>query len=280
MHINMKKSLVLISLFFLSCFTLEAKEYKSLELPRIQVVPIQDSQSGGQYELYIKLPESYSKDNGKEYPVIYTTDAMWHIEILSGSAEFVIENAILVGVSWQKDMEDEHEFASRFQDYTFIESKTSKYKRGQADNHITFIRNDVINYVESNYQVDPDNNTYFGYSLGGAFGAYILLTQPDIFKNYILGSPAFGEKSLKYINDITPTSVLKQKKENTNVFISYGELETELGKKAEKFVAKLKNSHYPNFLLKQEVIKSSDHGRAFPMTAVSSMYWLSDVDNN
>lgn len=226
---NMKKNLALIGLCLMSFSALEAKQYKSLALPNIHVVPIQDTQSGGQYELYIKLPEGYSKDQskekGKKYPVIYTTDAMWHIEILSGSAEYIVEDAILVGISWQKDAKVAEDHYSRNWDYTFTKSQSSKYKSGEANNHIKFIRNDVIKFVDNTYQTDPAQRTYFGYSLGAAFGAYILLTEPALFKNYILGSPAFGKKSIEYITEIASNPALEQKKSTTNVFISYGELE-------------------------------------------------------
>ena len=63
----------------------------NLELPRIEVIPIKDTKTDRQYELYIKLPEGYSEDNNMAYPVIYYTDAMWHVEILSGSAEYIME---------------------------------------------------------------------------------------------------------------------------------------------------------------------------------------------
>jgi len=261
----------------LSSKGINANEYKSLVLPKIQVVPIQDTKSDKQYELYIKLPERYSKESGKKYPVIYTTDAKWHIEILSGSAEFIVEDIILVGISWQKGLQEKNEAASRNWDYTFVDSPN--YRAGEANNHVAFIRNDVINFVENTYQVDSNRRTYFGYSLGGAFGAYILLTQPDTFKNYIIGSPAFGTKSLQAITELASNSALKDQALRTNVFISYGELETTLGEKAEKFITKIKSSNYPNLSLQQEVIKSSDHGRAFPMTTVYSMHWLSDLDN-
>jgi predicted alpha/beta superfamily hydrolase len=118
---NLKKSLFLVVMFLLPFIAVEANEQKSLELPGIQVIPIQDTKSDRQYELYIKLPEGYPKDNDVKYPVIYITDAKWHIEILSGSTEHVVENAILVGISWQKG---ESPALSRHRDYTFMKSRT------------------------------------------------------------------------------------------------------------------------------------------------------------
>jgi len=87
---NLKKSLILVVMFLLPFLTIEAGETSDLTLPRIQVVPIKDTQADRQYELYIKLPEGYTKNKDKNYPVIYFTDADTHIELLSGT-EFLME---------------------------------------------------------------------------------------------------------------------------------------------------------------------------------------------
>lgn len=262
------------------CSTLvNAYEYKSLMLPKIKVVPIEDSKTGRQYELYTKLPDSYEKIPEKKHPVIYITDAMWHLEILSGSAEYVIEGAILIGISWQKGLDAERKHASRFQDYTLVPSNNpkAKYNRGQASNHLTFIRNDVIKYLENNYRADPNARTYFGYSLGGEFGAYILMSQPDSFKNYILGSPTVSEMEAEYIFSFEPKGSKEHKDLDVNLYVSYGELEAKLAKNAEEFLATLRSRNYPNLSIEQGLIKNADHGKAFPMTAVRIMYWLSSV---
>ncbi len=251
-----------------------------LELPRIKVIPITETKTGRHYDLYVKLPEGYSENNGKKHPVIYYTDAMWHVEILSGSAEYIMEDAILVGISWQKDIDenlkkDTGEHVSRYRDYSIKKSSNeehqTKYQFGQANNHLNFIRNDVIKYVENNYQTDENNRTYFGYSMGGEFGTYTLLAQPDTFKNYILGSPSLH-------NDIPLLSELmfKHKKLNANVFISYGSLEKELGSSVEKLIRMLKSRNDTSLFLKHVVIEGS-HQTAFPMTGVRGMHWLSDL---
>ena len=90
---NMKKSLILVFLFLLSFTSVKASEQKSYEIPRTEVIPIKDTQSNRQYELYIKLPEDYGKNSDKKYPVIYFTDAVWHIELLSAVTEYQMEDA-------------------------------------------------------------------------------------------------------------------------------------------------------------------------------------------
>lgn len=131
----------------------------------------------------------------------------------------------------------------RARDYSISKSSNSerqaKYQFGQADNHLTFIRNDVIQFIESNYRTNPSNRTYFGFSLGGLyqlvlFGTYALMTHPDTFKNYILGSPSLW-RDIPLLFSLENAS-LKTKALDINLFISYGELEKELSVHVEDFI--------------------------------------------
>ena len=69
-------------------------KHTNLEFPNIQVIPIDDTKTKRQYELYIKLPKGYAEHSEAKYPVLYFTDAMWHIEILSGSTEYLMSNLL------------------------------------------------------------------------------------------------------------------------------------------------------------------------------------------
>ena len=263
---------------------IQAGEQNPYEIPKSQVIPIKDSESGGQYELYIKLPEGYSENSDTRYPVIYFTDAVWHIEMLSASTAYLMEDSILVGISWQIDMQEElvkerGEHVSRFRDYSLLESsnaeRQAKYQFGKASHHLAFIRNEVIKYVENNFRTDTDNRTYFGYSLGGVFGAYVLIAQPDTFKNYVLGSPSL-RGDIPYLSELESKSEKKRKAMNSNVFISYGSSEKELAEYADKFIALLKNRNDKSISLEHAVIEGT-HQTAFPTTAVRSVTWLSNL---
>ncbi|MEM9000405.1 MAG: alpha/beta hydrolase-fold protein [Bacteroidota bacterium] len=255
-------------------------ERSSLALPKIQVIPIKDTKNDRQYELYVKLPEDYAENSDKKYPVIYYTDAMWHVELLSGATEYIMEEAILVGISWEKDLtSDVGPHVSRYRDYSMRASSNpehqKKYQFGQADDHLAFLRNDVIPYVEDNYSTDAERRTYFGYSLSGEFGVYILLTQPDTFKNYILGSPSLkGE--IPHVAELESAS--RHKDLNANVFVSYGTLEKESGEHIDEFVALLKSRNDQHVTLQYEIIDGS-HQTAFPMTVVRSIAWLSKIND-
>ena len=131
--------------------------------------------------------------------------------------------------------------------------------------------------IEKNYRTAPDKRTYFGYSAGGLFGAYILMAQPDTFKNYIIGSPSlWGD--IPTLAEIDANSAAKRKGLNANVFISYGTLEKELGKHVEEFITLLKNKDDKSLSLKHVVIEG-EHGTAFPLTGVRGVTWLSTLIN-
>ena len=266
----------------------ENKEWPSLEASHFKVIPIEDKASAKAYELYIKLPNNYSKDSNKSYPVIYFTDALWHLEILSAATEYMLEDVILVGISWQKDIDKDlkdevGEHVSRFRDYSMQQSKKpeiqNKYQLGQANNHLDFIRNNVITYVERNYRADSNSRTYFGYSLGGEFGSYILLSKPHTFNNYILGSPSI-KTEVSFLSDLNAKLDSLASDQNhslhANVFLSYGAEESEMVEPIQEFIAVLKGRRDAGLSLQKEVVEGN-HQTAFPMTAIRSITWLSSI---
>ncbi|EAR01400.1 serine hydrolase [Maribacter sp. HTCC2170] len=287
-------SLVILFLAIINIgFAQENSEISSLVLPQIQVVPIKDSQTERNYELYIELPEDYAKDPNKRYPVLYYTDAMWHLEMLSGATAYLLEDVILVGISWQLDINEELKnergtHVSRFRDYSISKHSKpevqEKYQMGQANNHVDFIRNDVMKYVDATYRTNPNSRTYFGYSLGGEFGAYILMSQPDTFNNYILGSPTVrGE--VDYLTELNTKfgpfeASNKNSSLNANVFITYGSLEEEKVIEPIDAFIKLLNDRRDNGLSVLKEVITGTHGTAFPTTAVRGVAWLSSLMNH
>lgn len=249
-------------------------------MPRTEVLPITQSDTDRQYELYIKLPEDYADKADENYPVIYTTDAEVHMDMLSGATEFLMPDVILVGISYQLNLGDERANASRFRDYSVTEYNDpdiqARFQGGQAGRHLDFIRNDVMPYVETRYRTIPDEHAYFGYSLGAAFGAYILFAQPDTFKHYILGSPAFGQSSLQYVDDLEAKTAPTHDAMNVNVFVSLGELEEDAVESVDRFMQVLRRRDPSNMALTGlEIIDNSNHSTAFPETVIRSVRWLS-----
>lgn len=272
---------------WLSNSVVVASEPAALTLPKIQVLPIEASESNKQYELYIKLPESYTEETDKTFPVIYFTDALWHVEILSGATEYMMEDVILVGISWQKDISEDVKqqygaHFSRFGDYSFKKRTNPNHPKiefGQAPNHLAFIRDDVFKYVEKNYRTQPDNRTYFGFSAGGIFGTYVLMAEPDTFKNYILGSPSVWNSAPELF--ALANASLNSKKSAINIFVSYGDLEDKLIPTVDNFLKQFRDKKYEGVSsIKQVVIESVGHGDSFPQMGVKSIAWLASLNEN
>ena len=272
----MNKFLIYAFLCLLFSATTLASEYLSYEMPNTQVIPLKDTQTNKQYELYIKLPDDYGVSESEEYSVIYFTDAVWHIDVLSAATAFLLEDVILVGISWQKNSEqalvqEYGEHVSRFTDYSFWTKSNPDHPKlvfGQANNHLQFIRSQVIPFVENNFLTNA-SNTYFGYSLGGLFGAHTLLTQPDTFDNYILGSPSVQLLSQEDSQIKTSTRMIK-----ANILLTNGSEEVERGEHIQSFIAKLQGKQN-KALNVEHIVIDGDHQSAFPETAIESIKWLS-----
>ena len=260
----------------------------ALEISNFQVFPIKDSATERNYELYVKLPESYTAKTEVKYPVLYTTDAIWHLEILSAATEYILEDIILVGISWQKDanaaLKEKHgAHVSRFWDYSMQPSDKKeiqeKYNLGQASRYLDFIQNDVMPYVETHFRADTQSRTYFGYSLGGQFGTYTLMTRPDTFHNYVIGSPSI-KTEIDFLTTLNTQfdSIAKEKNKNlnANVFLSRGTLETEMEEPIEA-LTKLLNGRRDSGLSLQSKVIVGNHQSAFPMTAVRGVSWLATI---
>jgi predicted alpha/beta superfamily hydrolase len=62
---------------------------------------------------------------------------------------------------------------------------------GGAEPFRQFIEHELIPFIDEHYETIPGDRTYFGHSGGGLFGLFTLLTEPQLFKSYVLSSPSF-----------------------------------------------------------------------------------------
>ena len=264
---------VFVGILVISCAGMANAE--PLQLPAIQVLPLLDSQSGRSYELYVKVPEDYDARGSVGHPVIYVADAMWHIELISGSLEYLVDDAILVGVSWDTDIPVQQ---SRMRDYMPTKYLGDyEHATGEAESHRDFFERDVFAYIEANFRVDPARRTFFGYSASGTFGAFMLLSKPDMFESYLLGAPAtlFDGGLLHEDSSIAETT---QNAIEANVFIAVGEDDSPGNVANAKGLADyLRGKMSRNSKLEFQIVPAANHGKAFPAVTIQSLYWLSGI---
>tara|TARA_Y100000588_G_C13685253_1_gene682099 strand:+ start:138 stop:503 length:366 start_codon:yes stop_codon:yes gene_type:complete len=116
-----------------------------------------------------------------------------------------------------------------------------------------------------------------GNSLGGLFGAYVFLTKPSMFNNYVLGSPSV------WFNDYDILKVKSKRNLNTHkIFIAVGAKETleldsprhDMVNGAKKLESMLSEGQFPNIKVKLLTVEGANHETAFPTTAIQGLYWL------
>lgn len=140
--------------------------------------------------IYVNLPENYETDSGTQWDVIYVTDGEWNTESTTFIHSFArFENffphAIIIGIP------NTYIGGENQRDRDFLPVHMEHFPlSGKADNFLEFFKSDLIPFVDGKYTAN-ENRTLLGHSFGGVFTMYALLSQPDLFENYIATDPPF-----------------------------------------------------------------------------------------
>lgn len=130
----------------------------------------------------VVLPKGY--EAGKKYDVIYVLDGDWNTKLLSdveqllGGEGRIPHNIIVSILNTDRDRD--------FLPTHNVSNKTS----GGADKFLSFMKDELIPYINKAYPSDG-SNTLFGHSFGGVFVTYALLTEPQTFESYIAADPSY-----------------------------------------------------------------------------------------
>jgi len=103
---------------------------------------------------------------------------------------------------------------------------------GGADAFLRFIRAELTPWVERHHLGGPAESIYFGHSLGGLFGTYVMLSEPSSFDHYIIGSPSLWWDHY-WIFDYEAEQALRRSDLAAKVFVGIGGDETDEGRRRE-----------------------------------------------
>lgn len=274
---------------FLSCITLlfsskllaVPEENRSFNISNSKIVAINSKVLGRTYDLYIKVPGGYFEDKNKikDYPVLYLNDGPYTFKVAAGVTHFPqMDKVIIVGISFAHG---EGGQSSRVRDLTPQEDISwTNYTTGGAPKYLEFIEKEVFPFIDKNYRSDNSKRILSGHSLGGSFGAWVLLTKPSLFSGYILTSPSLWFKD-DLIFDLESEYSKTNRSLNAKIFVATGALEVpdngmrhDMVDGHRRFIEKLRSRNYNGLRIKDEVVDGTDHYSTFPVGLAKGLNYI------
>jgi predicted alpha/beta superfamily hydrolase len=139
----------------------------------------------------ILLPEAYKPGSTDKYEVIYVTDGEWAMDPFSFDYKFAqgenfVPPAIIVAIPNRYI----NGVNQRDRDFLPVHVPDPAISGG-ADNFLSFMKTELIPYIDNKYPTNKTNSIY-GHSYGGLFALYALLTEPQLFESYYATDPPFS----------------------------------------------------------------------------------------
>lgn len=139
---------------------------------------------------------------------------------------------------------------------------------GGADRFLAFLLEELCPWLAGRFDVDIEQRTLAGVSMGGLFALYTLFSRPDAFLNYIASSPSvwWSDRLL-----IRMEEAYAQTHEDlaANVYMAVGAREEEQDPSAKmvtnfnELVRNLGSRSYPTLSLSHDVLADETHMSAF-----------------
>ncbi|CNF37449.1 Ferri-bacillibactin esterase BesA [Mycobacterium tuberculosis] len=187
-----------------------------MSLPRhtYQVLPTRRIQGTGvrwPHDVHIALPPSYGHSD-RTYPVVWVTDASLAFPLAVGLMNALglvqeMPELIMIGVGVPGELDGAEFGLRRVHDFyptpkwvnagpgrPFLEAALSDEilsAGGGADALLAFLVDELRPQLAAEFQFDDDHGLA-GFSAGGHFVGYALLSRPGAFGRYLMGSPALS----------------------------------------------------------------------------------------
>lgn len=292
----------LFIVFFVTCVRANAADQpRPYVLDGTEVRDIHSSILQRDYQIFVNLPESYAASN-KTYPVLFVTDANYAFPLIRSINRRVsdggnnLQEFILIGLSYAKG---DSPTTSRNRDYTptdVILKKTNGRDQvngpyGQGAQYQQFVAKEVFPFVAQNYRADMNRKIYVGHSYGSLLGVQILLSDPRMFNEYILGSPSFWYDK-HYMFDLERHDAAKHKDLPAKVLMFVGAYESvrpqaknprynkdvDMEKDMRDFTKQVNSHHYQGLSLQSTVLQDEDHLTIFPALITRGLMWALGSD--
>jgi predicted alpha/beta superfamily hydrolase len=228
-----------------------------------------------EYNILVALPPGYA-DSDKTYPTLYATDGDLVFGAVTQIARLVakektIPQLVVVGIGYPVHWTKTSPYRER--DY-IPEGWHQSHPSGRAENFLRFVCEELIPWVGSEYRVDPEDRCYGGDSHAGLLGLYTLLTRPEAFSRYLIGSPGIHQEDPEVFRcerDYAATHTDLQ----ARVFMAVGSLEEELRiANMRRLCQDLQGRDYDGLHLTMRVFEGQTHQSVIPyfFTGLNEVY--------
>jgi predicted alpha/beta superfamily hydrolase len=147
-----------------------------VSIPSTQYYDIHAREVNDTFRIYVFTPPAHHPHD--DLPVLYVTDGDWLFtqainSISQLKQDYIAREPLIVAIGYgprknqrDRDLHPDH----------------------GAKNFLAFIQTELMPFIKTRYQTS-DDNTLFGYSLGGLFATFALFQDNSPFKTILIGSP-------------------------------------------------------------------------------------------
>ncbi|MDX1592458.1 MAG: alpha/beta hydrolase-fold protein, partial [Balneolaceae bacterium] len=201
---NVVSSALVILFAVFPAFAQNIEEIKEHEA-KVEEVIFDSKEMGQKRQVLIQTPMNYNVRDFTYYNVIYVFDAQMRpffdytsgiVNLMgAGDREFIV---VGIKATWIKE-----KMYGRNHDLVPSDTRMRLGPKsgGNAEAFLSFVKNEVMPYVESNYRTMP-HNVAVGHSLSASFLLYTMIHEPDLFNNYIAVSPNLAYDDQRLVRDL------------------------------------------------------------------------------
>ena len=202
----MSRSMLTVAAALFPIALVASPTHAQLRIPPVEVHKMMSKSVGDSFEIRVALPPMLPGETAR-FPVVYLTDSHGGFLVSEDALRLMMMGdvprfiAVGIGNAGASGIFQALEIRTRDLTPVAVPAWTGlgipvtgllkpNVATGGADQFLGFIRNELIPFIDAKYPTDPKDRAYFGDSLGGLFGCYVLFTAPETFNRYIIGSPS------------------------------------------------------------------------------------------
>ena len=216
---------------------------------------------GEEYQIGIWLPFSYASSE-RTYPVLYLTDGDYTFGLAAGLAPTLvgsgeIPETIVVGIAYHQ-ISTYGEFGKLRERDMLPPGFVHAPPDSRAPQFIAFLQQELFPFIETQYRAASDDRALYGFSVGGFFSLYMMLTHPGLFRRYIAASGTWPGADA-YLLDCEQQYADQPLHPPVNLYYAVGGAEEEQLSGFKALVERLQKRNYPDLKLHAQVLEGEKH---------------------